>query len=412
MDVRGEKMKIFKFKNGLTLLYKYRDYKLTSFSIGLNAGAAMEEGKQGLAHIVEHMLFKGTKKRNEQEINKEFDEIFGFNNAMTNFPYAIYYGTTLVEDFEKGLELYSDIILNSIFTMDLFKEELNVICEELNEWKDDLHQHCEDLAFYNGFNNRRIKELIIGKEEDIKNTTIEEVVEFYKKYYNPSNAVISVVTPKTFEETIEIIKSNFFNWSNNYNYNHQAKYEENIEGVFLEEREAISGAKINIGFTIHDLTQREIVALKILNYSLGIGTSSILYNKLRTLKGLVYDVSTKLKNERDIKMYTITLGTSKENIYKAINGVNEALNELSIGKYSFDEKNIKRIIKALRLKKELREQSCIRASIDLTLNHLMFGDGELIEKEFELMNEINQAEIIGVSKKIFNRLTIQIISPK
>jgi predicted Zn-dependent peptidase len=296
--------------------------------------------------------------------------------------------------------------------MDLFKEELNVICEELNEWKDDLHQHCEDLAFYNGFNNRRIKELIIGKEEDIKNTTIEEVIEFYKKYYNPSNAVISVVTPKTFEETIEIVKSNFSNWSNNYNYNHQAKYEENIEGVFVEEREATCGAKINIGFTIHCLSQREIVALKILNYALGIGTSSILYNKLRTKKGLVYDVNTNLKNERDIKMYTITLGTSKENIYQAINGVSEALNELAIGKYSFDEKNIKRIIKALRLKKELREQSCIRASIDLTLNHLMFGDGELIEKEFEVMNEINEAEIIDISKKIFNRLTIQIISPK
>lgn len=405
-------MKIYKFENGLTLLYKYRDYKLTSFSIGLNAGAAIEDGKLGLAHIVEHMLFKGTKRRNEQEINKEFDEIFGFNNAMTNFPYAIYYGTTLAEDFEKGLELYSDIIINPIFTIDMFKEELNVICEELNEWKDDLHQHCEDLAFYNGFNNRRIKELIIGKEEDIKNTTIEEVIDFYKRYYNPSNAVISVVTPKTFEETIEIVKSNFLNWSNNYNYNHEAKYEENIEGVFLEEREGISGAKVNIGCTIHGLSPREIVALKILNYSLGIGTSSILYNKLRTLTGIVYDVNTNLKNERDIKMYTITLGTSKENVYKAINGVSEALNEVATYKYSFDEKNIKRIIKALRLKKELREQSCIRASIDLTLNYLMFGDGELIEKEFEVMNEINEAEIIDISKKIFNRLTIQIISPK
>ena len=84
---------------------------------------------------------------------------------MTNYPYVVYYGTTLDEDFEKGFEIYSDILLNPTFPVEGFKEEIEVICAELKEWKDDSNQFCEDSMFYNGFDKRRIKNLIIGTEE-------------------------------------------------------------------------------------------------------------------------------------------------------------------------------------------------------------------------------------------------------
>ncbi len=126
------------FKNGIKLLYKKAENNLTSFTIGFNAGANREENSElGIAHVVEHMLFKGTSSRTEYEINKLCDETFGFCNAMTNYPYVVYYGTTLDEDFEKGFEIYSDILLNPSFPLNGFKEEIEVICEELKEWKDD-----------------------------------------------------------------------------------------------------------------------------------------------------------------------------------------------------------------------------------------------------------------------------------
>jgi predicted Zn-dependent peptidase len=121
-------------KNGVKLIYKSAENNLASFTIGFNAGANREGNNElGIAHVVEHMLFKGTDSLTEYQINKLCDETFGFCNAMTNYPYAVYYGTTLDEDFEKGLEIYSDILLNPTFPTEGFKEEIDVICAELKE---------------------------------------------------------------------------------------------------------------------------------------------------------------------------------------------------------------------------------------------------------------------------------------
>lgn len=98
-------MRHYKLKNGIDIQYIKREGNISSFCIGFNAGALVEkENEYGLAHVVEHMVFKGTQNRTEEEINKLCDETFGFHNAMTNYPYVIYYGTTLSCDFKKGLK--------------------------------------------------------------------------------------------------------------------------------------------------------------------------------------------------------------------------------------------------------------------------------------------------------------------
>lgn len=89
-------------KNNIKLVYKKTTSSLTSISISLGAGAAMDGKKLGIAHATEHMVYKGTKNRSESEINRELSDIFGFQNAMTNYPYVIYYGTLLNDDFKAG----------------------------------------------------------------------------------------------------------------------------------------------------------------------------------------------------------------------------------------------------------------------------------------------------------------------
>ena len=114
-------MKDFIFNNGLKLIYKKSNSELTSIAISLNAGAGRDEDILGVAHATEHMVYKGTKSRNEKQINEELSNIFGFQNAMTNYPYVVYYGTLLSEDLEAGIELFSDIIINTSFIEDGFK---------------------------------------------------------------------------------------------------------------------------------------------------------------------------------------------------------------------------------------------------------------------------------------------------
>lgn len=399
-------------KNKLKFIYTPSENSITSFTIGLNAGAIVEEKNEiGLAHVVEHMVFKGTKNRSEAEINSQCDEVFGFHNAMTNYPYVVYYGTCLSEDFERGLEIYSDILLKPAFEEEYFKEEISVICEELKEWGDDTSQYCEDRVLFNGFTNRRIKSLIIGDEDTIKSFTIDDVKDFYNKHYIPNNCTISVVSSLSFEQVYKIIDKYFSSWKEKHYERAEITYEENVSGTFIEEKTHINSCKIQYIYPMHNLNQREVTLLRIFNSFFGEGTSSVLYDEIRTKRGLVYDISSKLKNENGIKLYTITLGTSKENINTSIEIINSEIEKIkNLNGYFTDEK-IKDIIRSLKLKRILGLEKSIALSFNICVFDIMYGDCNILFNEYD-MEDINEDEILKTANKILKKPTIQIIKSK
>jgi len=213
-------------ENNLKLIYKHTQSELTSICISIDAGAGVETEKYGIAHATEHMVYKGTKNRIEKEINEELSNIFGFNNAMTNYPYVIYYGTLLGEDLKKGVDLLSDIVLNPSFNEIGFKEEMDVIKEELKEWDEELEQYCEDKLFLNCFNNRRIKYPIIGTKESLKNITLNDIKNFYSEYYFPENTSVVIISSAKFDKVKDIVEGYFNKWKNRIIDN---KYKKEIE---------------------------------------------------------------------------------------------------------------------------------------------------------------------------------------
>ncbi|WP_026881200.1 M16 family metallopeptidase [Clostridium akagii] len=402
-------MKILNMNNGIKVLYEYRQNYITSFCIGFKAGALMESKEElGLAHVVEHMIFKGTKTRSEIKINRALDEIFGFNNAMTNFPYSIYYGTTLSENFEKGFEIYSDIILNPIFPKEGFSEEIDIICEELREWKDDNFQLCEDELLKNAFKSRRINTCIIGEEKSIRKISIENIKSFYEKFYVPTNCVISVVSSLDYESVKNIVTKYFENWSGDIVHLKQEIYEKNDEGKFIKNKEGIQGAKIQYCFPIHDLDDKEVVALKIFNTKFGEGTSSILYDKIRTQNGLAYDIYSYIKNESGIKLFIICLGTSNGNVEKAMGIINNLLSSSKELENIFTKDDIIKAISAIKLKRELRVEKSIELCKELTTNEIMFGE-QKINNEQKILQDINAQDIIKIIKKVLVSPTIQVL---
>ncbi|OOB75873.1 peptidase M16 [Clostridium haemolyticum] len=406
-------MKKHIFNNGVQLYYVKREGNISSFCIGFDAGALVENKyNRGIAHAVEHMVFKGTKTRNEDEINKMLDRIFGFNNAMTNYPYAIYYGTTLSSDFNKGFQLYSDILINPTFPKEGFKEEIHVILEELKEWKDDAYQECEDELFYNAFKKRRIKDLIIGDKKSIENITLSDIKNFYDKHYAPQNCVISVVSSMEFQEILKIVDDNFGEWKNNYNFKYKDIYEKNVPGVFCKIRNDINGAKIQYCFPIHNLSNEEIKALKIFNFKFGEGTSSILFDEIRTKNGMAYDISSSIKNEKGIKLFMITLGTSVDKIEKAIELINKSIYSIKSIEGTFNEDNIKDIVKSINLKKELALEKSIEVCKKITTNKIMFNSVDDVFDEFMKDILIDEEKIIDTACKVLKNPTIQILKPQ
>jgi predicted Zn-dependent peptidase len=399
-------------KNGLRLIYEKRDASITSFCIGLDAGALREEDGFlfGTAHSLEHMLYKGTECRSEDDINRLSDEIFGFSNAMTNYPYVIYYGTTLAGNFEKGLELYSDIILNPSLKEDGFGEEIKIIAEELREWSDDLTQLCEDKLFKNCFKSRRIKERIIGSRDTVAAMDLDELRRFYKKFYIPQNCAISVVTSQSFEATFSLVEKYFGAWGKGEELCLSTLYEENKAGTYIDDAANMEGAKIEYCFALHDLSLDEEKAVSLFNFHFGGSVTSMLYDEIRTKQGLAYEISSKVRKENGIKLLTINVSTARENVQKVMEIIDRIIDGIRKGEaYSPDMKQLERAEDMLKIRRELLLEKSIQLAKELATYELMYGSCSGVYSEFDGISGMEPEFIKKAAAKALRSRSVQIL---
>lgn len=405
-------MKEIILDNNLKLIYKHSESELTSICISLNAGAGIEVEKIGVAHAVEHMVYKGTKTKSESQINEQLSSIFGFQNAMTNYPYVIYYGTLLNEDLNSGVELFSDIILNPEFDEKGFKEEMEVIKEELDEWDEEIEQFCEDKLFYNIFNKRRIKNPIIGTKESLDNLTVTDLKRFYEENYFPENTSISVITSIDFNSVKEIIDKYFGMWKSKVisrnSYVNNIEYEKiDASKIQITKRQGIKNAKVQMIFPLDKLNFKELNAFRLFNQYFGEGVNSILFDTLRTKNGLVYDVITRISSENYLKMYKITFTTSKENVNKAVELVMNLIKEINF-KVELEIK-LDSLIKSYKLKRLFREEQSIILAKELATYDTMFGDYNIYENELGKIDEITETDILNSAKKVLKNSAVQVV---
>lgn len=405
-------MKDYILDNGLKLVYKKGNSELSSIAISLDAGAARDGENLGVAHVTEHMVYKQTETRSEKEINKVLSDTFGFQNAMTNYPYVVFYGTLLNEDLSKGLEILSDILLNPIFTEEGFKEEMEVIKQELKEWDEDLEQYTEDKLYYNCMENRRIKYPIIGTEESLNSMTIDDAIDFFNNYYCANNATITIISDLEFEEVRDMVEEYFIDWRSEKLPEMEKAITIPKRGVFIDNKEEINSAKVQIIFPIDELNQWEIKALRIFNQYFGEGVNSVLFDTLRTKNALVYDVLTRVANEEHIKVYKITYSTAHENVEKSIEIVKELIKNINGYRSILQKNDIEDLIKSFRLKRLFANEQSVRLAMGISTYDTMFGDGMLYIDETENLDKIPVDYIIDTANKVLKNMTVQVISNK
>ena len=395
--------------NGVKIIYKNIDSKLTSICIGLDAGAARDGDILGLAHATEHMVFKGTKTRSEHEINNIFDKYFAFHNAMTNYPYVIYYGSLLEEDIEIGLDILSDILINPSFPYEGFEEEMSVIMQELKEWDEDIEQYCEDKLFFNAFEKNRLKYPIIGDVEGLSKITLSNLKEFYEENYFPQNTSITVLSSLNFESVKSLINKFFGDWLSNKRKKSKKDIEEPKKGTFIHDKDGIKVTRVEMIFSIKDLSYSEIKALKLFDGLFCDGSNSILFDELRTKRGLVYDISSVISHESDIKLYKIMFTTSKENYKKAIKIVKECIKNYN---KNLDYKKLEEISKRIKLKQLFKEEQNIQLAKEISTYSVMFNDYKVYENMVDNLENVLIEDMLRVANNVLKNSTIQVIKPR
>ena len=185
---------VIKLSNGITVVTERLLYfRTVSAGIYINAGSAFEDPEnKGMSHMLEHMLFKGTKSRSAADIADETVRLGDDINAYTSKEYTVFYGTTLSSMLERMLSLFSDMLKNSVFDENELEKEKQIVCEEIAMYEDSPEDIVHDRLQEAVFKDHALGYIISGEERTVRNITRGSLISFKDRFYTGSNMIISV----------------------------------------------------------------------------------------------------------------------------------------------------------------------------------------------------------------------------
>jgi predicted Zn-dependent peptidase len=400
-------------KNGIKLVTIKKDSQIAAVHAGINIGSLSEEKKEkGIAHFIEHMLFKGTNSRSNEKLNSDLENLGGEYNAYTDFNCTVYSATILSEELENAVMLLGDMILNSTFPSEEIEKERGVILSEIRTSKDDI----EDLSFKKvneiAFKYSPLREDTIGNENIIKKITKQQLVNFYNKYYLPNNSFISIVSPYEHEDIIKMVEEHFGSWTKKELQKKKIVYEHQQFIKKISYKKEIEQSTILYLYTFNGLSNDEELALRILNHKFGESSNSILFRELREQRGLSYDVYTNLDTSNNVKSLYIYTAVSEENVDEAIRVIDNAIVDIGSEKIIFDDNTISLMKKILKT----AIASTLEDSTDLG-NYVIHQamDNEDIYQfvlDMENMDNIKSEDLYNIARKVLQKPTIHIFLPE
>jgi len=299
-----------KLKNGMTLIGEKRDLDVVSVGIANRFGGAFENEKiKGIAHVIEHLLFTGTKTRSHEDISREIEKKGGILNAFTANELTNFWFKLPSEHLYAGLDILVDMLNNPKFDAVKFEKEKKVILEEIKMYHDspekDVYRLIEEALYEKPFGIG-----IIGTKESVSGLNRDFVVKFFKENYNPENFIVTIVGNADFDKVGKYLESNF-------KENSSASKTNKIEKRNLklkEERDGIDQAHLIFAMHAPLATDKDYYAMQVLDAYLAEGMSSRMFLKIREELGLAYAIRSSLNAEKSYSYYCIYVGTMKDKI--------------------------------------------------------------------------------------------------
>ena len=335
------KMKSFKLNNGIRgIIVPMPGLKSVTIEVFLKIGSKYEnKGEFGLSHFLEHMAFKGTKKRpTATDINREIDSKGAGYNAGTGHEMTSYYITTVKENTPWAIELISDILFNSFYDEKETVKERGVIMEEIKMYQDNpmMGLSGEFTKFLYGGSKIGCWN-IAGEVSDIKNVDRKIIVDYRNKFINPKEMVV-VACGDVDNELEKIIKDNFGGFSKDESVLPEVELVLNKEKKMVIKKELEQG-HFCMGLPSIGWSDKRRYALKLLDIVLDGNSSSRLYTKIREEKALAYYVSPVGEMFKEGGYWAIQSGVNLDKIDEAMEVVR---NEIKIIADSIKEDELKR----------------------------------------------------------------------
>ncbi|ELC8452087.1 insulinase family protein [Clostridium perfringens] len=398
--------------NGLKVITIKKDTRLASINIGVNIGSLYEDEKElGMSHFVEHMLFKGTKNRSNEQLNRELEFLGGDYNAYTDYISTVYSITCLDEEFEKGIELLSDMVLNSSFDEKEMKKEKGVVLSEIKSDKDDIEDLSISRTHEYAFNKSALRNSIAGTEEHVKGFKRKQVYDFYKKYYTPDNCVIVTVSAFSHEQMQKIITDLFGKWEGKSHKKAKIIKEENKDIVKTTYKSQIEQGTVTYLYAFKEVCEKDKLPLKILSYKLAESSNSILFRELREERGLAYDVYSQMDLDENVNTMNIFTSVREESIDEVIEVIDKAILDIKNKDINFDEDMLCMMKKTHKTGVVSTLEDCSSLCSYVLVQSLAGKDITEFINSMEELETLTGEDIYRVCNKYLNKPTIHILKP-
>ena len=403
----------YELKNGIKIVSIKKNTKIATIQLGINVGPINEKiSEKGMSHFIEHMIFKGTKKRTNEEINQDLEDRAGSYNAYTTYTSTVFGITALKEELESSIDIISDIIINSMLPEEEIEKEKTVILAEIRNGLDDVEHLSYGKVNEYAFEKSHLKYDIAGSEENINSFTRESLMNFYKGHYIPNNCVISIVSSYDHEDIKDMIEKYFNDWERREVLKTNIIEEKNIEVEKTTYKKDIEQNTITYLYTFYGLNRNQELALEILNYKLGESANSILFRELREKRGMAYDVYSDIDGTEYIKTLYIYTSIGEDDVKEARETIDGIINNILSKNINIDEKNIALMKKVMRT-----GIISMIEDIDSLCNYVLHQklSGKKIDAfldDLERLNYIDADMIYDVAKSVLSNPTIHILLSK
>ena len=306
---------IHTLENGLRIIHTSSLSKVSYCGFAINAGTRDEkDNEQGMAHFVEHLIFKGTGKRKAWHILNRMENVGGDLNAYTNKEETVIYSAFLTEHFPRAIELLSDIVFHSTFPQHEIEKEVEVIMDEIQSYEDTPSELIFDDFENMIFKNHPLGRNILGLPEQLKTFSSQDALNFVSRYYKPSNMVFFVQGNIDFKKVIRLAEKNLSDIPYSEFVSQRTLLPDYIPEDFRIHKDTHQ-AHVMIGSRGYNAYDEKRTGLYLLNNMLGgPGMNSRLNVSLRERRGLVYNVESNLTSYTDTGVFCIYFGTDPKDV--------------------------------------------------------------------------------------------------
>ena len=387
--------------NGIRLIHHRTASPVGHCGLIINTGSRDEQAyEHGMAHFIEHVIFKGTQKRKTWHILSRLDDVGGELNAYTSKEETAIYASFLSQDYQRAVELLHDITFHSIFPEKEIKKEKEVIIDEINSYKDNpaelIIDDFEELVFNDGHMGHNI----LGTADSIKKFSREDILKFIQNNYHTDQMVLCMVGNLTPQKFLKIADKYFGCERPNYRTSKRPSPPPYQASELRKELDTFQ-SHITIGNIAYDLENPKRLGLSLLNNLLGgPGMNSRLNIALREKNGIAYNIESIYSPYFGTGVFSIYFGTDQHNIDRSLRIARKELSRLRNNKLGH--------MQLLKAKRQLKGQITISAEnkenlmLNIGKSFLLYNKVDSLADIYKKIDNLTAIDLLEIANEIFN----------